>query len=107
MISSIGYQVLGPAAALVTAIDPGVTANSNAPFLAQLRSIAGIILVASIILVVIALIVGTVLLVFSKITHNSRGQEVGLPIVGWCLLGAAIIGSASGLVMWGSGFTLS
>lgn len=88
-------------------INPGVKPNSNAPFIKTLQDIAGSIAMASAIIAVIALIVGAVLFVFGKIGGNGRAQDVGFMVVVWVLVGAAIIGSASGLVSWGSSLTLA
>lgn len=88
-------------------INPDVRPNSNAPFIATLRDIAGSIMLAAIIIAVIAMIVGAILFVFGKIGGNGRAQDVGFMVIIWVLVGAAVIGSASGLVAWGSGLSLS
>ena len=88
-------------------INPGVTPNSDAPFIATLQNLAGSIMMACIVIAVIALVVATVFFIMGKIGGNSRAQEVGFMAMVWVIAGAAIIGSASGLVAWGSGLQLS
>lgn len=88
-------------------IDPKVRPNSDAPFIATLQNLAGSIVTACIVIAVIALVVGAILFVVGKIGGAGRAQEVGFMVIIWVIVGAAIIGSASGLVKWGSGISLS
>lgn len=88
-------------------INPGVTPNSDAPFIPTLQNLAGSIMMACIVIAVIALIIGAVLFIMGKIGGNGRAQDVGFMVMVWVLVGAAVIGSASGLVAWGSGLQLS
>ena len=81
-------------------IDPKVTANNTAPWLPVLRDIAGQIMMTCIILLAIVLIMGVVLLVAGKLGSMSSAQSTGFMILVWGLLGAAVIGSVSGLVFW-------
>jgi hypothetical protein len=81
-------------------IDPKVTANNTAPWLPVLRDIAGGVMVTCIVLLVIVLIIGVVLLVAGKLGSMSGAQSTGFMILVWGLLGAAVIGSVSGLVFW-------
>ncbi|HCB60007.1 MAG TPA: hypothetical protein DIT15_02035 [Arthrobacter bacterium] len=81
-------------------IDPKVTANNTAPWLPVLRDIAGQIMMTCIILLAIVLIIGVVLLVAGKLGSMSSAQSTGFMILVWGLLGAAVIGSVSGLVFW-------
>jgi hypothetical protein len=65
-----------------------------------LRDIAGQIMMTCIILLAIVLIMGVVLLVAGKLGSMSSAQSTGFMILVWGLLGAAVIGSVSGLVFW-------
>lgn len=88
-------------------IDPKVTPNGNAPWMPALRDVAGMILVTCIVLLVIVLIVGVALAVSGKLTQMHQAQSAGWMIILWSLIGAAAMGSASGLVFWGTSITLA
>jgi hypothetical protein len=89
------------------AIDPGVKANANAPWLPLLRNIAGMLLVTCVIILVAVLVVGVVLWVGGKLASMSSAQSTGFMIMVWGLLGAAVIGSVSGLVYWATSQSLA
>lgn len=87
--------------------DPAVTANGNAPWMGTLRDIAGFVMATCIVILVMLLIVGAVLLVMGKLSHHGGAQGVGVTVLIWALVGAAIIGSASGLVFWFTSLSLA
>lgn len=94
-------------AVLVGSIDPGVTPNDSAPWMPALRQIAGMVLTTTIVIAVILLVIAAIIWAIGKATHNSQAQSVGVGgmiIVG---LAAAIIASASGLIMWFTGLNLA
>jgi hypothetical protein len=87
------------AAGTRVAADP-VTSGDN---LWQLRDLAGQILTAVVVLIVIAGVVGAVLFVIGKMTALSKTQTASLLWTFRIFLGASIIGSVGGLIFWGSG----
>lgn len=89
--------------AAVLAYDPKVTPNSGGvPWNAKLSPIAGGIMVTCLILCVVALVCAAAAFVFGKVGGNSRAAEVSIAAFPWILVGAAVMGAASGLIAWGS-----
>jgi predicted secreted protein len=88
------------AVSVLGAIDPGVTPNDSAPWMPALRQIAGMVLTTTIVIAVILLVIAAVTWAVGKATHNSQAQSVG--VGGMIIIGiaAAVIASASGLIMW-------
>lgn len=93
-------------ASLPFRIDPNVKPNSNAPFVKTIQDIAGIAMFVCVVLLVIAFAVGAVMWVYGKIMTNGRAQEVGVAVLMWTVIGAACVGSAPGLIKWGTGLDL-
>lgn len=91
----------------VEQIDPGVKANNNAPWMTALRDIAGMVMVTAIVLAVIIVIIGIVLAIAGKLGAMQSAQSAGWMILVWGLLGAAVIGGVSGLVMWATTINLA
>lgn len=91
----------------VEQIDPGVTANSNAPWLPALRDVAGMVMVTGLVIAVIILIIGVVLAIGGKLGGMQSAQSTGWMILVWGLIGAAAIGSISGLVFWATSIQLA
>lgn len=81
-------------------IDPGVKANGSAPWMGALRDVAGMIMVSAIVIAVIIVIIGVVLAVAGKLGAMQTAQSAGWMILVWGLVGAAVIGGVSGLIMW-------
>lgn len=88
-------------------IDPQVTANNNAPWMSALRDIAGMVMVSAIVLAVIIIIIGVVLAIAGKLGSMQSAQSAGWMILVWGLVGAAVIGGVSGLVMWATTINLA
>lgn len=91
----------------VEAIDPNVKANNNAPWLTVVRDIAGGILMTCIVVIVIILAVGLVMAIAGKLAGMASAQSAGFMILVWGLVGAAGLGSISGLVFWATGNNLA
>lgn len=85
---------------LLPAVDPGVTPNENFPIIRVLRDLAGSFVTIMIVICVVALVAGTGLLIFAKATGSSRVSDRTSGAVVWVLVGAMVIGSASGLIAW-------
>ena len=102
-------SVLGQVLAVVPVerIDPGVKANANAPWLPAVRDIAGMLLMTMIVVLVIVLIVGVVLAIGGKLASMSAAQSTGFMILVWGLIGAAALGSLSGIVFWATSIQLA
>lgn len=92
---------------IAATVNPNVKPNNNAPFLSTLRDLAGSLVMGCLIVCVIAIVVGAAMFAIGKIGGNGRATDVGFMVCVWVLVAAAIIGSASGLVMWGSGWRLA
>jgi hypothetical protein len=84
----------------VEAIDPKVTANDKAPWMGVLRDIAGGVLTTCIVLIVIILVIGVSMAVGGKLAGMASAQSTGFMILVWGFVGAAVIGSIGGLVLW-------
>lgn len=83
------------------AIDPNVKPNAGFfPFMGALRDAAGGILMVVIILSVILLIAAAITLAWAKGAGAGRMSDKSASILLWVLVGAAIAGSASGIIKW-------
>lgn len=107
LLNSALASISAGAVSIMAKTDPNVTPNNNAPFLATLRDLAGSIVMACLILAVIAMVCGAAAFAIGKIGGNGRATEVGFTVCVWVLVAAAVIGSASGLIFWGSGLKVA
>lgn len=82
--------------------DPGVTVQSDAPFLEALRTAAGWGMALGLVLVVLIVVVGGVLIATGKITNTPGNQSKGFMVVLFSLIGAAVIAGASAIVFFGT-----
>lgn len=87
-------------------INPNVKPNSNAPMVKTLQELAGIVVFIAVIALVVALVIGAVMWAFGKIQGNGRAQDVGVTVLMWTLIAAAVVGSATGLITWSTGLNL-
>lgn len=88
----------------VLAYDPGVEPNSEGvPWNGKLSTIAGGIVVTCLILAVVGLVCAAAAFIFGKVGGNSRAAEISIAAFPWILLGAAVMGAASGLIAWATG----
>ena len=92
--------------AVVLAIDPKVTPNDNLPFISTVRDIVGGVLTLGVVVSVAALVVAAIILVWGKVSKSSMAAQVGTSVLLWVLVGASIIGSASGLIAWAADIKL-
>ncbi|MHA7170040.1 hypothetical protein ACX801_17995 [Arthrobacter bambusae] len=91
----------------VEQIDPGVKPNSTAPWMPALRDVAGMVMVTAIVIAVIIIIIGVVLAIAGKLGAMQTAQSAGWMILVWGLIGAAVIGGVSGLVLWATTIQLA
>ncbi|TCD54134.1 hypothetical protein EJ419_05525 [Alloscardovia theropitheci] len=70
------------------------------PFMKQLIKIASGISGAAIYVLVIMVILGTVGVIMGKLGSSNMAQRIGWGMVIMALIGAAVVASAGGLVMW-------
>ncbi|ROZ61628.1 hypothetical protein EDL96_12795 [Kocuria soli] len=82
--------------------DPGVTVQSDAPFLEPLRTAAGWGMALGLVFVVIIVVVGGVLIATGKVTNTPGNQSKGFMVVLFSLIGAAVIAGASAVVFFGT-----
>lgn len=82
--------------------DPGVTPQSDAPFLPALRTVAGWGMVLGLVFLVIVVIVGGVLIGTGKIANTPGNQSKGFLVVLFGLIGSAVVASASAIVFFGT-----
>lgn len=87
--------------------DPGVTVQSDAPFLPALRDVAGWGMALGLVFIVLIIVVGGVLISTGKITNTPGNQSKGFMVLLFGLVGAAVVASASGLVLFGTGIGLT
>lgn len=85
------------------AFDPGVTPQSDAPFLPQARQVAGWAMVLGGVFLVVITVVGGVLIGTGKISNTPGNQSKGFLVVIFAMFGAAIVFGASAWVRFGSG----
>lgn len=69
----------------------------------KLNELSGGILVTCLTLAVVALVLAATAFIYGKVGNNSKVAEVGISAFPWLLVGAAVMGSASWVVAWGSG----
>lgn len=80
--------------------DPGVTVQSDAPFIEPLRTAAGWGIALGIVFMVLTVIIGAILLAVGKISNTPGNQSNGFKVIMWSLICSAIIAGASGLVFF-------
>lgn len=88
--------------ALVPRIDPGVTPQNNLPFVAFLVKVAGNIQYVGIVVVVVMLVISVVAWAVGQSQGNPNMSSTGKIGVIVSIVAAVIVGSANGLVAWGS-----
>ena len=82
------------------AVDPGITPNTNFPFLESLKEIGGGILVGAFIVIAIVAIIGAAMLLAGKLSQSSRLASGGGMILLWTGPVAAILGGINGYILW-------
>lgn len=87
--------------------DPGVTVQSDAPFLPALRTAAGWAMALGLVFTVIIVIIGGVLISLGKVSNTPNNQSKGFMVLLFSLIGAAVIAGASALVYFGTSIALS
>lgn len=87
--------------------DPGVTVQSDAPFLPALRTAAGWAMALGIVFTVIIVIIGGVLISLGKVSNTPGNQSRGFMVLLFSLIGAAVIAGASAIVFFGTTIALS
>lgn len=92
--------VNGSGELVAQSFDPGVTVQSDAPFIEPLRTAAGWGIALGIVFMVIIVIIGAILLGLGKISNTPGNQSKGAMVILWSLISAAIIAGASGLVFF-------
>lgn len=85
--------------------DPGVTVQSDAPFLPALRTAAGWAM--ALVFTVIIVIIGGVLISLGKVSNTPGNQSRGFMVLLFSLIGAAVIAGASAIVYFGTSIALS
>ncbi|WP_157085745.1 hypothetical protein [Devriesea agamarum] len=92
---------------ILLAVDPGVKIDSGFwPFTKIFQQSVGGLLFILIIASVATFAISGVMLAVAKLSNSQKVANVSTTILGWTLLGAAVVGSASGLVAWASGLKL-
>lgn len=86
--------------------DPGVTPQSDAPFLPALRTVAGWGMVLGLVFLVAVTVIGGVLIGTGKIVNTPGNQSKGFLTVLFALIGAAVIAGASSIVFFGTTIVL-
>lgn len=84
----------------LAAVDPGITPNTNFPFLESLKEIGGGILVGAFIVIAIVAIIGAAMLLAGKLSQSSRLASGGGMILLWTGPVAAILGGINGYILW-------
>lgn len=87
-------------------INPGVKPKGDAPWLGALQGLGGQILFTLAIVLVIIIAIGAVMWVGGKLSHTSGMQSSGGAVILWGVIGAVVLGSVSGLVMWATSINL-
>lgn len=87
--------------------DPGVTVQSDAPFLPALRTAAGWAMALGLVFTVIIVIIGGVLISLGKVSNTPGNQSRGFMVLLFSLIGAAVIAGASAIVYFGTSIALS
>lgn len=87
--------------------DPGVTVQSDAPFLPALRDVAGWGMALGLVFLVLIIVVGGVLIGMGKISNTPGNQSKGFMVLLFGLIGAAVVAGASGIVFFGTGIGLT
>lgn len=80
--------------------DPGVTVQSDAPFIEPMRTAAGWGMALGLVFLVIIVIIGAIMLGLGKISNTPGNQSKGAMVILWSLISSAIIAGASGLVFF-------
>ena len=87
-------------------ISPSGTTSENAPWLDYLQTLGGHIVATILVCLVIVMVVAALLWVAGKLGAGGAAQQGGLSALLWALVAAAVIGSASGAILWFSGADL-
>ncbi len=96
----VGNQRLEFTMLYLAAVDPGITPNTNFPFLESLKQIGGGILVGAFIVITIVAIIGAAMLLAGKLSQSSRLASGGGMILLWTGPVAAILGGINGYILW-------
>lgn len=92
--------------AIVLAYDPKIKPDDGAPFMATLRSVAGMVLSVVLVLCGVAFLIAICVFVFGKVSKNSHMSENAFPALIWIMVGAAMAAGVSGAISWASGLKL-
>lgn len=87
---------------LLAGDDGGTGGGQYAGWKHEMDKLSGGILVTCLILAVVALLLAAVAFVYGKVGGNAKAAEIGIEAFPWLLFGAAVMGSASWVVAWGS-----
>ncbi|TFI02170.1 hypothetical protein E4P34_03290 [Kocuria rhizophila] len=87
-------------------VDPGVTFDYSAPWLASLRSVAGMIGATVVVVLFIGGVVSIGFLAFGKLSKSEQAFSKGLWGLLLTVISAALLGSLAGLISWGAGLPL-
>jgi type IV secretion system protein TrbC len=79
---------------------PGITPNTNFPFLESLKQIGGGVLVGAFIVIAIVAIIGAATLLAGKLSQSSRLASGGGMILLWTGPVAGILGGINGYILW-------
>ncbi|WP_102508217.1 hypothetical protein [Sanguibacter massiliensis] len=92
---------------LADKLDPGVKPNwTFFPFMGFLRNVGGGTITATLVVSVIVLVIAIGLLVIGKSSGSNKLSDKSASVLLWVIGGAALIGSASGLIAWGANLDL-
>lgn len=80
--------------------DPGVTPNSNAPWMPKLQDLSGSFLGTLLIVSVVILAAGIVTALIGKAVGSNKAQQIGIGGLVVGLIGVVLLGSINGLVYW-------
>ncbi|KAA9394164.1 hypothetical protein FCK90_08590 [Kocuria coralli] len=110
MLELLTTELFGQTAANVSvfaqSFDPGVTVQSDAPFLPALRTAAGWAMALGLIFLVAIIAVGGVLIGTGKITNTPGNQSKGFMVVLFGIIGSAVVAGASAIVFFGTSIAL-
>lgn len=87
--------------------DPGVSINSDAPFLPALRDVAGWAMAIGLVLIVMIVVAGGVLIATGYLSTAPGQKTKGFWVLLFSLIGAAVIAGAGAWVRFGSGIDVS
>ena len=87
--------------------DPGVSVQSDAPFLPALRDVGGWAMAGGLVLIVIVVVIGGVLIATGYLSTAPGQKTKGFWVLLFSLIGAAVIAGAGAWVRFGSGMDLT